>query len=656
MSFTLWGCSSGNEPSFKELLEQNKNSNVMEQSLTCDASLQDAQTPTTSPAISCGNFSTNHSLQLRHADLSSSGRFLVTTSYDKSVQVFDLFSHSVFQTFESEKEPLFARISHDHSKILIAYDDNRVEIRNLKTQELLATIQHEERVKEAIFSPSDEFVASAAQDGKTHIYNLTSEKIVKTMTDDVPTDAMFMSSDGQQLFLGSNNGLKIFEFDTNRSYRKKIELTSIKSISQLTLSPNNRYLVALNSYGFGEVYDVQTQKLVFALQHHDKKLPPSFNATGDKLASIQKDGKVKIYDLLNKENETIIEFPGVAIQSVQFHPTKNLTLTLCSDGKARTYDVEKRAIQALIDHEKSDIQWAFFTQGGTHVVSVSLNGRVDMSSVESPFSRVVLREPHNGMKVLTTRDLPLQIQNEITVLNFNADGSQLLVAGDGTVHIVDMKTKQVVTSFPHYKFVWNYGSISFWGFIKDSFAALTLYDWPDTVAEFDADKYFSFTPPYYTKGEHSVAGDILYDTEGQFVGKVYSEGVYDAHFVSDGRELLTRACFGGTCAIRLFNIANKKEIYQETVNDNGVQKMKELLGNRNPEVSSNPKFLMTQVGDYTVKVFDLESKRVVSIIEHAPSPHGYGLKINLSPDGRYLVTGGRDGVVKLTELTRGEEQ
>ena len=201
------------------------------------------------------------------------------------------FSDQARRTIEHTENALSITLSHNAKYVLIAYSQGHVELREIKTNNIISQWQHNDNpgagVIAADFSlasaASDEFVITAEQ-GNMALYSIKENKILYFWSLDDIRDIK-LSSDGEFALVSSRD--KSGEYPLYRIVYFHLRTGTIKYglyhddiISSIALSADDRYAISGSDDTNARLWDLATGELVHTWPHSAKVSKVQLSADG----------------------------------------------------------------------------------------------------------------------------------------------------------------------------------------------------------------------------------------------------------------------------------------------------------------------------------------------------------------------------------------
>lgn len=155
-----------------------------------------------------------HTLDVNCITFSPDGTLIATASTDKTIILWDAVTLTKIKTLEGHTNSVYwAAFSPDSKTLASASWDGRVLLWDVATDEIIATLNCEDKVWSVAYSPDGKLLASASWNGTIIIWDAaTHEKMQEIHTSEQLTSIAF-SPDGHALFSGAKDNLTVWRND-----------------------------------------------------------------------------------------------------------------------------------------------------------------------------------------------------------------------------------------------------------------------------------------------------------------------------------------------------------------------------------------------------------------------------------------------------------
>ncbi|MDJ0514769.1 MAG: GUN4 domain-containing protein [Trichodesmium sp. MO_231.B1] len=243
---------------------------------------------------------TGHNDWVRSVAISPDGETIVSSSYDKTIKVWDLPTGSLKGTLDDYNTRVFSvTISPDGKTIVSGSADGTIQVWDLVTGTLKGTLTgHSNSVYSVVISPDNQNIISGSADGTIRVWDLT------TGTSKTPIRAhgnavysVAISPDGKTIVSGSGDGrIKVWDLKTGDL---KATLTGHNDqVFSVAISSDGETVVSGSADGTIKVWDLLGGSLKETLSDHSKEVwSVAISSDGKTIVSGSEDKTIKIWDL-----------------------------------------------------------------------------------------------------------------------------------------------------------------------------------------------------------------------------------------------------------------------------------------------------------------------------------------------------------------------
>jgi WD40 repeat protein len=573
-----------------------------------------------------------HPGEIRSMAIAAGGDRVLTggDDKDKTAKLWDLANWRLLQTFAGHGNTVSAvAVSPDGTRVLTGSADKTAILWDVATGKPLRILSgHTGRVNAVAFAPDGARVATASEDGTMRLWDAASGATVHVFQANKRFKSVAFSPDGTRVMSGNITEVPVREnFETYNRYVPSLMLWDVTTgewirtlegdegrlnAVYVTFSPDGKHL--LLAAGSVKIWDAATGETLGTIA-------PS--RVGYRAAALSPDGTrvvtvnqsptvVKLWNAATGELLLDIKSFAAPIESVAFSPDGARIASTggygtLSDQSVKLWGASTGQIQNILKRpEAASVNSVVFSPDGKHL----LTGAADsMLRVWDAASGRLLRNIKTA-------------QTYIKAIAFSQDGARVLIAGGINVELFDVATWKNVLSLP---------------LVRGGVRAATL--------SHDGTRLLMDTP-----GQIAVMLDAA---TGKRVMQTFDHGeasVRSVAFSPDGTRVLT----GGSRMAKLWNAATGALLWTVQFEEGSLDSSVTFTPDGAQVVLAlgNATTLCDAATGKTVRQFTYR--------DHGASPDGSvlsqgGVKgIAVSPDGKRILAGSRDGAMRLWSKDSGE--
>ena len=280
------------------------------------------------------------------------------------------------------------------SLLASAGGNNTIKLWNLQNNTVTTFRGHTGQVNAVAFSPNGQLLASGGDDWTFKLWSVPQQQHIATF-EHIPTGrgrsqvkGVTFAPDGQSLASAGYLGVKLWDIDN------QVEIATFQHDNwtfTVAFSPNGQRLATGDNEGIVKIWDVQTRKVIAQLEGDTVGVyTVTFSPDGRTLATAGYHGQIKLWSVSNWEHLGTLENSGT-VHTLDFSPDGKM---LASTGHSAVtlWSVDSgKEIASLTGH----FGWIYgtaFSPDGTTLVSSGADGTVRLQNIETYLQTLQQRE------------------------------------------------------------------------------------------------------------------------------------------------------------------------------------------------------------------------------------------------------------------------
>ncbi|TWU02539.1 protein kinase domain-containing protein [Stieleria varia] len=532
---------------------------------------------------------TGHTGAVNSFAFSPDGISIATASEDRTVMIWDVATGSRINTFLKSKSPLRAvEFSPDGRFLVTGTVDNTVQVWDSKTRQEIHTLAGSgEEIKSLTYSSDGRLLAAASSLG-SKVWESETGLLVMEFPQIGTANAVFVSND-EMLACAVHQSVHLIELKSGKPL--KTFTAHNRNIADMAISPDGKRLLTCSEDRTVKLWDMATGEQVLALDTPDV-LPRTLAMSpgGDVVAAGGEGLAVTLWESSDRTayRHSITPLNWMhghegPIRDLAFSPDGQLAASASGwpkgDKTVRLWDVHLGKELRRFDGHTDDVQSVHFADNGTKLLSSGHDGTLRLWNIETG-EEIQKLTSHEG-RVLETAISP---------------GGHLAVSGgdDAKIRLWDIEASEKLEDLDR---------------LPDRVLAVAISPTSQHVLAASAELLYLYDVAqrkriHMLSGHSSPVEDISFSADGQFAASC------------GGSEAIVWDVAAGQSRCRI--ATNGVRVFGVKFSQDGMQ----VIG---------------ALGDGTVRIWDAQSgDELYRLSDH----HEIAWAITVSPDGRYLLSGG----------------
>ena len=327
---------------------------------------------------------------ITHSSLSSDGQFIMATTSEGHIQVFDLLHGTVLKTFRFRSKVEWAHMNIKLKTFIVVYENNLVEIRTFPEGDIVKTIRPEVAISTCVLSPKADILVITFENNTGDIYDLKTNEILHTFEHQAKINDVVFSPKGTFLRSASDDGTSRLYDLTEVKLVSMYQPETFNEIKKIQISSDDRYHAFMGPEGQVEIMDITTSQKEMSevmMSRHLLHSPLQFNESHNMYVEMG-DEFIMFNPLFHARtsgwffNET-----SCPAQDVLLSRNGSSMLVHCGGGILNLFTTpmspeDKPELLQTITHTMPEIQNIWFHPDENFIITVSKNGFILVSSYQ----------------------------------------------------------------------------------------------------------------------------------------------------------------------------------------------------------------------------------------------------------------------------------
>ncbi len=329
---------------------------------------------------------TGHQQPVSSIAFSPDGRQLVSSSFDKTIKVWDTNSGKCLKTLLGHRSRIWTVAFHPNGRTIASGgDDNHTKIWDLKRGRCIKTIVgHTNAILSVKLSPDGNYLASGNEDNTIKIWDVNGSKIERILREHTNRVwSVAFSPDGRLLASGSADyTIKIWDWKLGNCLQT---LRGHKSwVWKVVFSPCGQILASSSYDQTVKIWDIHTGECLKTLTGHPSPvISIDFSPDGKLLASCDFSGNIKLWHLQSGECKFNLAKHTKSVWSLAFSADGQWLISASYDETIELWSVATgKYLKTFVGHQGAVLA-AKFCYEDRSIISVGVDRTVKIWDIQT---------------------------------------------------------------------------------------------------------------------------------------------------------------------------------------------------------------------------------------------------------------------------------
>ncbi len=322
--------------------------------------------------------------------LTPDGSRLLSTSFNSPAKVWNLGTGRIERTISFGHIYIdVLAFSPNGKQVISGSRSGKIDLWNFRTGEHERTLSDTiNSVTDLVVSPNGRFLVSASDDNSLKIWDLETGTEVRTLKgQDAEVKAITLTPDGTKIISGSHQRMiTIWALETGERIREWEAHEAM--INDLAVMPDGRHLVSVSWDQTVKIWDIDTGECQQTLTGHNKSIEAlALTPDGRRIITASQDQTLKIWNVETGLEEGTMHDHFHAVNEVIITPDGSMAISASADNNIKVWELGKKPeVKRLNQHSGAVEAVAVaggYEDGAGRAVSVSYDGKMMVWKLEN---------------------------------------------------------------------------------------------------------------------------------------------------------------------------------------------------------------------------------------------------------------------------------
>lgn len=317
---------------------------------------------------------TGHSGQIINAVYSSNGQFIASVSFDKTIRVWDAASGSELRTLLEDVYWVTNVVySPDGRFIAAGAGDQTVRVWESATgTEVQILAGHTNEVNSLAYSPDGRFIASGSDDQTIRVWDVVSGSEVWLLTGHADkVSSVIYSPDGRFITSAAEDGM-ILTWDSATGIKLRILVGHLGKVTSVAYSPDGQFIASTSIDQTIRVWESATGLVLRIVSNNTNSLSAlAYSPDGQFIASSSYEGTIQIWEASTSADAQMLVGHHGRVSSTVYNPNGQSVVSASDDKTIRIWDVLTGAEMRVLVGHRTSVMSAVYSPDGKFIVSAS---------------------------------------------------------------------------------------------------------------------------------------------------------------------------------------------------------------------------------------------------------------------------------------------